>query len=93
MKEFEDYQKAKRKLLDYFDNAPLYYTPISALLHVKWECGRDEYMLRWIDGGEDYSSSIVSSFNGEAYKMFLVHSDFGGEELVIFDKAKELKNV
>lgn len=91
MKEFEDYQKAKQTLLSYFDNPPEFY-PVNALLNVEWKYDRDEFMLRWTEGGEDYSDYVLSVYDGEAYTMFLVETDFGDKELVIFDKQKELNN-
>ena len=92
MQQFEEYQKAKRKLMEYFGNPPEHY-PISALLDVEWSYDWGNFNLYWKEGGEDYISDVLSVYEGGEYCMFLMDTSFGDSELVIFDKAKEIKNV
>ena len=91
MQLFEDYQQARQKLLDYFA-VPCDYQ-INSMLIAEWKYDWREYKLYWSMFGAEYTNDVISVYEVEGYTMFLVYSDPGGHELVIFDKAKELKNV
>lgn len=91
MQQFEEYRKAKQKLLEYFGNPPEYY-PITAMLDVQWTYDSDVYTLYWTDDESSYSVFALSSYDAMDYMMFLVDNNFGDKELFIFDKQKESKD-